>query len=63
MAKKKINKEDEIITKLSNPWEFLGYALRYRTKELLAILVVILIAIIAILQKDDIAALVDRAMK
>ncbi len=38
--------EDEAMKKSTGPWRFLAYALRYRTKEILAIIVVILLGVI-----------------
>lgn len=36
------DKEDKVIMKLNNKYELIGYVLRYRSKELLAILVILL---------------------
>jgi hypothetical protein len=41
--------ENELIKELSSPWEFLGYAFKYRTKEILSVIILILIGAILIL--------------
>jgi len=41
--------ENKLIKELSSPWEFLGYAFKYRTKEILSVIVLILIGTILIL--------------
>lgn len=47
MAKNK--EENDLIKELSSPWEFLGYAFKYRTKEILSVIILILIGTILIL--------------
>lgn len=49
MVKKKDTEENKLIKSLSNVWEFLAYALKYRTKEILGGALFILFAIIIIL--------------
>ena len=46
MVKKSSKQEDAMIAKLSNIWEFLAYALKYRTKEIMGGIIVILLAVI-----------------
>lgn len=48
MVKKKIksNNEDELIKEIDGLFEFLAYALKYRTKELLSLLLAIAVIII-----------------
>ena len=45
----KNNDENKLIKELSSPWEFLGYVFTYRTKEILAVIILILIGTILIL--------------
>ena len=57
---KKGAEENKVITKLSNVWEFLGYALRYRAKELMALVIVGLIALIVVMNKGHINKLIQK---
>lgn len=41
--------ENKLIKGLSSPWEFLGYVFKYRTKEILSVIILILIGTILIL--------------
>ena len=54
VSKKKVDEENKIILKLSNRWEFFGYVLKYRSKEILAILLFLAI-ILLIFQNSNIS--------
>ena len=52
--KNELTKEDKIIMKLSNKWEFLGYAFKYRlSKFVMFIIIIILIGVILKLSGFD----------
>ena len=46
IKKEVLTKEDQIVLKLSNKWEFLGYVLKYKLKSFFLIFVIIILVIV-----------------
>lgn len=41
-------RENDILSKVDNPWELVGYLFRYRAKEILAVIILLLIGYILV---------------